>query len=356
MVITNIEQVTLTWLTEVFQRNNLLSSGEVTAVHTELLHGTWSKMYRIWPTYDTPDASNLPQSFLLKICAGDHGVFGPSELHYYTRDYAGLPDAPIPRCYDGAYQDEPRAYHLLVEDLSATHKDTWNMPPTLERGLAVVEALARLHAYHWGPERVAIIGEKIQGPEEIGRYIDHNQLGLQPLFDTLGETLPPEWRQILLDVFAYHPAAMLARTQDSSTFTVIHGDVNPGNTLAQFDGSSPIYLIDRQPFDWSLTCWLGVADLAYMMVEWWDVDFRRAHETAVLRHYQASLKQFGVDYPWELLWDDYRLTAVQSLQGTAEWCVLEEDREGMRWVWEPKLHKAMAAFNDLNCAEIMAKA
>jgi hypothetical protein len=49
-------------------------------------------------------------------------------------------------------------------------------------------------------------------------------------------------------------------------------------------------------------------------------------------HYQSTLAQLGIDYPWELLWDDYRLTAVQSLQGAVEWCVLEEDRERMRWV------------------------
>jgi hypothetical protein len=356
MVISEIEKLTVSWLNQALKRNNILPNGEVTAVHTDLLRGTWSRMYRIRPTYNTADPQSLPQSFLLKICAGDHGVFGPSEVHYYTNDYTDLPNAPIPTCYDGVYQADPRAYHLLVEDLSATHQDTWEMPPTLERGKATAEALAYLHSHYWGEVRIESIGENIPGEEEIGRYVHHNKLGLGPLFETLGETLDPEWRQTMLDVFDFHPRAMLARTRNQLGFTIIHGDVNPGNTLAPIEGDGRIYLIDRQPFDWSLTCWLGVADLAYMMVEWWDVDFRRAHETAVLRHYQASLKQFGVDYPWELLWDDYRLTAVQSLQGTAEWCVLEEDREGMRWVWEPKLHKALAAFNDLNCAEIMAKA
>jgi thiamine kinase-like enzyme len=350
MVITDIEQVTTTWLTQALQRNNL--SGEVSAVHAEHLHGTWSKMYRVRPTYSEPNP-HLPQSFLLKICSGEHAVFGPSEVYYYTADYTDLPDAPIPKCYDGVYQDDPRAYHLLVEDLSATHQDTWNMPPSLERGLAVAEALARLHAHFWEAERMAAIGEKIPGEGEIGRYVDHNKQGLQPIIDTLGDSLDPEWRQVLLDVFEYHPAAMLARTKNPTGFTVVHGDVNPGNTLAPIEGDGRIYLIDRQPFDWSLTCWLGTADLAYMMVEWWGTEMRREHEFTVLRHYQACLDKLGIDYPWELLLNDYRLTAVQSLQGAVEWCVLEADRERMRWVWEPKLHKAMAAYHDLNCAEIL---
>lgn len=352
MVITNIEKLTPTWLTQALQKHNL--SGQITAVHTEHIHGTWSKMYRIRPSYETPNP-HLPKAFLLKICAGDHGVFGPSEVHYYTHDYADLPDAPIPTCYDAAYQDNPRAYHLLVEDLSATHQNTWEIPATLERGLAVAEALARLHAYHWGPERIKANGEKIPGEAEIDRYTNHNQQGLQPLILTMGDALSTESRQILIDVFDRHPAAMLARTQDSTGFTVVHGDVNPGNILAPIEGDGRIFLIDRQPFDWSLTCWLGAADLAYMMVEWWETGMRREHEMAVLHHYHACLDRLGIRYPWKRLLDDYRLTAVQSLQGAVEWCVLEEDRDRMRWVWEPKLHRALAAYDDLNCAELLKR-
>ncbi|MFZ0548942.1 MAG: phosphotransferase [Candidatus Promineifilaceae bacterium] len=351
MVITDIEQLTPDWMTQALQRHGL--SGEITAVETEHLHGTWSKMYRIRPSYSVSNP-DLPESFLLKICSGEHAVFGPSEVYYYTMDYANLPDAPIPRCYDGVYQSEPRGYHLLVEDLSATHKDTWEMPPTLERGKAVAEALARLHAHYWGPDRIESIGEKIPGALEIGRYVGHNKQGLHPLFDTMGDALPPDWRQVLEDVFAYHPAAMLARTRRPAGFTIVHGDVNSGNILAPIDGGDGrIYLIDRQPFDWSLTCWLGAADLAYMMVEWWDTEMRREHEMTVLRHYQSCLEALGAEYPWGLLVNDYRLSAVKSLQGAVEWCVLEEDRNDKRWVWEPKLHKAMAAYFDLDCAEIM---
>jgi hypothetical protein len=40
MVITNIEQITSVWLTQVLRQAYLLVSGEVTAVQTEHLHGT----------------------------------------------------------------------------------------------------------------------------------------------------------------------------------------------------------------------------------------------------------------------------------------------------------------------------
>ena len=35
-----------------------------------------------------------------------------------------------------------------------------------------------------------------------------------------------------------------------------------------------------------------------------------------------------------------------------EWCVLEEDRTRMRWLWEQQLHKEMMAFFDLRCADL----
>ena len=55
-----------------------------------------------------------------------------------------------------------------------------------------------------------------------------------------------------------------------------------------------IYIIDRQPFDWSLTTWLGVYDLAYAMLIDWDTPTRRALEWPVLRRYHDELRRRGV--------------------------------------------------------------
>jgi hypothetical protein len=269
-----------------------------------------------------------------------------------VRDYVDLLDAPIPRCYDAQFSAAPRAYHILMEDLSATHTNTWERPPTLEYGCAVAEALAALHARWWGAERLRAHGG-MPGQPEIERYIGHTRQGLEPMIDALGETLDPAWRQALLDIFANHPARMVERTRDSSGFTLVHGDVNPGNILAPHDAPGPVYLVDRQPFDWSLTTWLGASDLAYMIVHRWERELRRAWELPILRHYHEQLTRRGiVDYSWEQLVYDYRLAAVQSVYVAVEWCVLEEDRTRMRWLWEQQLHKAMTAFFDLRCAEL----
>jgi thiamine kinase-like enzyme len=351
-VITDAQQVSAEWLTAALARSGTLRAGRVRDVDADADKSVWSQIVRLRPRYDDAAAGELPTALLLKICAGDDAVFGSSEVDYYVRDYVDLPDAPIPRCYDAQFSEEPRAYHILMEDLSATHTNTWERPPTLEHGRAVAEALATLHAHWWGAERLRASGG-MPGQPEIDRYIGHVRQGLDPLIDMLGDALDPAWRLALRDIFAHHPAKLVERTRDNAGFTLVHGDVNPGNILAPRETPGPVYLVDRQPFDWSLTTWLGASDLAYMIVHRWDAELRRQWELPILRHYHEQLIGRGVtDFSWEQLVYDYRLTAVQSVYVAVEWCVLEQDRTRMRWLWEQQLQKAMTAFFDLRCAEL----
>jgi len=355
--ITHAGQVTTDWLTDALSGSGALRTGRVRDLGVDAEPSVWSQIVRLRPRYTDDATGDLPAALVLKICAGEHAVFGPSEVLYYTRDYVGLAGAPIPRCHDARFSDTPRAYHVLMDDLSATHTNTWKMEPTLERGLAAAEALATLHAHRWGPERLHPIGAGMPGREEIARYLDHIRPGLQPLLALLGDALDPTGRDALHDVFAHHPALLCTRALDTTGFTLVHGDVNPGNILAPRVGRGRVYLVDRQPFDWSLTTWLGVSDLAYMMVHWWDGTLRRRWELPILRRYHEALGRRGVSgYAWDRLLLDYRLCAVQSLYVAVEWLVLEADRTRMRWVWEPQLHKAMAAFFDLRCAGLWRKA
>ena len=62
------------------------------------------------------------------------------------------------------------------------------------------------------------------------------------------------------------------------------------------------------PFDWSLTSWLGVYDLAYAIVLDWPSNIRRALEMPILRHYHNTLIDRGVvDYSWDQLYDGLSL-------------------------------------------------
>jgi hypothetical protein len=236
-----------------------------------------------------------------------------------------------------------------MDDLSATHVEGVARPPTLEHGLALAEGLAAMHAHWWGTQRLTSGGEPLPSAEQIKRFVGIAQPGAGHIIACCAGQLAAHWPAAMLELFAEHPRAMIDRTRDGNGFTLIHGDPNRTNTMVPREGDRPVYLIDRQPFDWSLTTWLGVYDLAYAIVLGWEVETRRRLEQQILRHYHDQLRRHGVlGYSWEQLFRDYRLSAAMGVYVATEWC-----RGGVNaeWtpIWLPKLQKSMTACDDLDC-------
>lgn len=353
-VITNLDQATGQWLTEVLRRSGALQQGSVADFELDTRQRELSANAKIKVRYTAGSQGDLPQSLFLKLVNTDmeDEFFGPSEVNYYTRDYVGLADRPILRCYDAAYAAEIGRYHILMDDLSATHVEAYTKPPTLAYGLALAEALAKLHAHWWGAARLQTGGEPIHNTQQIMRFVDIARPGAGHILASCADQLAPHWPQAILDLYTWHPQAMIERTHNGNGFTLIHGDVNAGNVFVPINGDRPLYIVDRQPFDWSLTTWLGVYDLSYAIVHRWEVATRRNFETAILRHYHAQLLTNGVqDYTWQQLWADYRLCAVISVYVATEWCRGGLNPETMP-IWLPMLQKTMTAFDDLRCAEL----
>ncbi|AWB43002.1 hypothetical protein DCC85_01310 [Paenibacillus sp. CAA11] len=342
---TDQAQLSLDYLQRCLIRaGKLPNSNQIASFTIQPLEAKNSTVYKISLQYQNA-GTGLPNSLILKLC---QGPFGSSEVHYYTRDYAGLADAPIPYCYDAVY--EHSGYHLLLEDLSSTHQNGWEVQPTLEYGQACARAAAKLHSYYWGTRHKQDPGYASMSSDQIHRYLSYMQQGLAPILQALPESEYEEYRSMIQQVFHDLPKAMLRRQE---TFpdqgTLVHGDLNPGNILSSKATDKEIYLIDRQPFDWSLTSWLGPSDLSYMMVLWWEPALRRQYETAVLKAYYEQLVQLGVtDYSWELLLLDYKLSAMQCFFVAAQWCIQEQERIEMRWLWFRELERTAEAYRDLN--------
>ena len=350
-VITGLEQVTAEWLTSVLANSGALNSGSVEAFERVASRGNWSANGSITVHYAPGSQGAMPGRLFLKTVNADleDEFFGPSEVTYYTRDYAGVEGAPLVRCYDAVYSGERRRYHLLLDDVSATHVEAAAKTPTLEYGLALAEGLAAMHARWWGAQRLEEAGAPMHNPAHIRRFVDIAEPGVEHILGRFTAELEPHWPGAMRRLFAQHPRRMIERARDSRGFTLIHGDVGHNNVLAPRDGDRPIYIIDRQPFDWSLTTWLGVYDLAYAIVLDWEVEARRSLETPVLRHYHARLVERGVeDYTWGQLFDDYRLCAAMGVMIATEYC-----RGGVneRWIpaWLPMLRRALTACDDLDC-------
>lgn len=255
----------------------------------------------------------------------------------------------LPRCL----QPTPRAYHLLLADVRATHGDGFHVAPSLELARSSADALARLHARYWGAKGLAELGLGPATPEELQAYFSHIEPGLEPLLEDLGEALPPARRELLRRIFGEHPRLLDARLRDERGFTLVHGDLNPGNLLWPRQGAEPVYLIDRQPFDWSLQRWLGASDLAGLMIIPWAPELRREWQMSALRRYREVLGQAGVELPWRVLLDDYRLAALESVHIAVEWCADPITRIEKRGLWEWMLGRALQAVDDLDCAALL---
>jgi hypothetical protein len=339
-------QIDKAWLTAVLKKNGALSAGGIRSIHVDYSTGTNSHIARLHIEYSVDTKGDAPRSLILKTVEADAGFIQRSEVDYYTHDYLGLADAPIPQCYAAQVHGDG-SYSILMEDLSSTHER--DSLPSLKYGFAVATALARLHAFAWGEQRIHQLGGCIPDESKLDQYVGHVRRGLDSLLEATTLDISDSWRQTILDIFRYHPGKMLERTKDPIGFSIVHGDANPGNILYPINAGK-VYFLDRQPFTWSLTTWLGVSDLSYLMVQYWDVEVRRELETSVLREYHRQLLANGViGYDWDQLFADYKLCTVQAIYTVAQWCIKAEDRVRMRWLWRLELERAMHAFFDLGC-------
>jgi hypothetical protein len=353
-VISSLEQVTPEWLTAVLSASGALAGGAVAAFEVESGRGNWSTNAFLHLRYTGGANGDRPRRVFLKMVNADldDEFFGPSEVTYYARDYRDVPDAPLVRCYDAAFSEDEQRYHLLLDDVSQTHVEAAELAPTLAYGLALAEGLAVMHARWWGAGRLAEAGAPIHGAEHIRRFVKIAEPGAGHIIKRFATELEPHWPDAIRELYARHPQALIERTVNDNGFTLIHGDVGHNNVLVPRHGRGPIYIIDRQPFDWSLTTWLGVYDLAYAIVLDWDVETRRRLEMPVLRAYHERLLGGGVrGYSWEQLYDDYRLSVAMGVYIATEYC--RGGVNGLRVpVWLPMLQRTMTACDDLNCYEL----
>ena len=306
------DTVDIDWLSEVLGTPALRFDASAESAN-------WSSHLRLRVTL----ADGSTRALRLKVCQGT--TFGRSEVDYYTQDYLGLAAPPLVRCHDAVFV--PGAgYHLLLDDLAETHHDRRDEPPTLDYGLAVAEALARMHAPHWQSRPAPAVSA-------LDRHFDEIRPGVPVLERMTGLALA--------EVFATHEAALRRRWADPRGMSLLHGDLNGSNVLTPRGASAPVLLLDRQPFDWSLTYGLAVHDLAYFMVPWWPEVACAAWAEPVLRRWHATLAQ--PDYDWASVLDDWRLSVRQCLHVPFEWCSKPETASRMRWLWETQLRRILAA-------------
>jgi hypothetical protein len=301
-LITQLDQVTSEWLSGVLGRN-------VASIEVSARQSNWAKGASIRALLH--DGSVKP--LWLKICLGQ--TFGRSEVDYYLSDYQGTPGLPLVHCYDGFYEPGT-GYHLLLDDLSEDFHNRKSVQPTLEHGLGLASALARLHLPFW---------ESRNPPSQVewDRYSEQIRPGLKPMELALETSLAPR--------FDLHWCALVQRWSNQSGMSLLHGDLNPTNILTPKSKEEPVFFLDRQPFQWSLTYGLAVYDLAYAIAPWWPYELRKRNEEEILWRWFNSLGK--VDYSWNQAKDDWDLSVEHCLHVPIEWCRDPADAQSMQWLW-----------------------
>ena len=348
VVVSGPEDLAPDQLTE--RLRGVLPVGRVTAVHAgERCLTIISTIVPVRVEYSPDAPSDAPARLLLKatrpgLDAGLRSV-GEREVAFYTRAAPLMPGGPLPRCYDAEYSSG--RFHLLLEDLSETHKilTEWPLPPTVEQCERIVDTWAIFHAFWWRHPRLG---------REVGTFLDETALATlgadyrgryERFAETLGDRLWLGARAVYARMFdarerLYTPARLYA------TYTLAHGDAHIWNLLYPRDGAaSGIRLIDWDA--WRLG--RGVADLAYMMAVHWYPERRARLEAQLVERYHHGLLAHGVSgYSLDHLWEDYRLSIIGHLAIP----VWQQTLGFHTSIWWPHLHRVLAAFEDLDCAAL----
>ena len=354
-LITHWEQATSEWLTAVLIQSGALTKGQITHVETNCGSGHWSQNVRLLLTYSDDALGECPTRLFLKLVdtnTGDGEFFLPSEVTYYTRDYIDLADAPLVRCYEAPM-----------------------IPPKIDIICCCTICQKRMlllmiYSRHWPMGRrwrkrwpfCTLIGGVVTScdslvPLSTTRHIyavlwrwDCRvfltcRLFLVTVSNRIGLTGYSSFLLSFQTAWQCGPEIQLI-------LRLLHGDPNPGNLLVPKIGERPLYLIDQQPFNWSLTTWLGVYDLAYVMALYWPSDLRRQLEIAILRHYHQTLRVCGVQvYTWEQLVYDYRLSVALMVPVAVEYM-----RDGGDPDWNAfrygMIQRTLTACDDLDCQQL----
>jgi aminoglycoside/choline kinase family phosphotransferase len=293
---------------EILERATGHLTGTIRAVRVLDEHHGTSGRVRV-AIESTPDA-DLPETLFVKLTPRNlvqrvmMSMFelGSREVLFYAEV---AEDAPlrVPRCY-GAELDAGRGRNLIVlEDLSATatFRDI-REPATAEEAMAVVDALADLHAAFWDSPRLAgdlaVLRARSPSAERLGNVFVKSVLG--KLKGRSAEVVPADLARqsrIIFEKKAEIDAFWAGEPQ-----TLCHGDTHFGNMF--FEGDTPGFL------DWqAVMVGPGIRDISYFLIASVDGTVLEPIERDLVDGYVKRLATHGVETDAERAWTLYRASA-----------------------------------------------
>lgn len=278
--------------------------------------------------------SRRPAARLLVEAAG----LTAGEVRFYRTLAQSVP-VRVPECLH-ARHDGTR-FMLVLEDLTGT--DRLPAPTeacTARQALAVIDALADLHAYGWGrPERGRAGGwllAQVDRERSLGAWLRRplTRRGL----DLAGDQVPPPVAAGALRYARNHRIA--DRRLTGPPHTLIHNDCHIGN-LAFGEADQPVFL------DWQMVrAGQWARDVAYFCTLALDPDDRRSGEDLLLDRYRRRLRAAGgPNLDAGEARDAYRRHAAYALEATIVTLAIGAAPRAAIDAW---LARATAAVEDLD--------
>ena len=112
VALTDLEQVTPAWLTEVLTSNGTLERGAVVDVEKQGSSTNTAAVARLRLDYSDDAPDDAPRRLFLKLSDRRR------EVDFYRVIAPAMVRPPVLRCYDAVYSREAARSHLLVEDLA----------------------------------------------------------------------------------------------------------------------------------------------------------------------------------------------------------------------------------------------
>ncbi len=207
------------WLTAVLRQSGVLKLGKVSAVEKEMTGAFNSHLSRLLLQYSADAAPGVPTRLILKqnIQAAWGIEAGADEVKFYNV-VASLQDHPsvIVPCYAAAYDEQSGNSYVLLQDLSETHQPPLTRAqqisivegiPLTEYIEAVVDTLARLHAYWWNHPLLEThtfdVGYWSRNAERFEQYLRRRKSAWETLLAHHGAWFPDDFRELYEQVLVH---------------------------------------------------------------------------------------------------------------------------------------------------------
>jgi len=354
-IITDEKEITPTLIEEILHQTISLERVEVKGIEIYRTQSTnTSNICFIKVKYSNKSPETAPKRLFLKMSNLNFPKLGKREVIFYNTVANHMSALSLIPCYDAKYDENTGKSHILLEDISKTHFQTeYPIPPTYINCKRHIEGLAKLHALFWDNDRLEEFAPK--GKDYWGKYFDYEkevkdqEKLVQNFLNFVGDRISKPSQNILNNSIEYFINYTWDCHKEGKNLTLIHNDAHAWNALYPKDG-----IDEKMCFcDWqSFTVFKGTFDLAYFMGIHWHPERRKRLEKVLLRKYHEKLEESGItNYSWNECYNDYRSAIIIHLYDCVLWQWSTKKVRAI--VWWSHLERALRAFEDLKCNELL---